>query len=258
MKTTQEEQIKFSLEIAKASATYLMDNNGAKDLRKPDLLKTEIWKAEDGATHICLKDESGNTCGHYRFIVGSHGKYRMSKIKEDITPRYAGHDPKEEEDPLEPAQIEIGEALQKEFLFGKYHGQFQPFIASVNSAVPPIDLHKISHICRIGDIQYLLYSQRLKHFDLAVKLEEPKGEAGGGIRYWRTMVIPRPIYSVEDARIICNALCVDFGVRKVEERLTYEEARSRYNKTDTSFHIRADGFDLWFEKQDFVIIPKAK
>lgn len=61
-----------------------------------------------------------------------------------------------------------------------------------------LDFNQFSYVKKIGDIHYLFYSDKLRHFTLAVKKENPKGEAGGGMRYWETIMIPRIIYTRYD------------------------------------------------------------
>ena len=104
---------------------------------------------------------------------------------------------------LSPEQIAIGELLLKEG-FLKYDGVFQAFqskpIEKEEWRVHEIDTEKFSHMKRIHEIHYLAYSQEMKHFSVVVKFDKPKGEAGGGMRKWRSTMIPRVISDVNIAR----------------------------------------------------------
>lgn len=63
----------------------------------------------------------------------------------------------------------------------------------------PIDVLQFSHMLRIHEQHYLMYSENYKSFSLCYKYEQSKGEAGGGFREWRTMSIPVVIQTEQDA-----------------------------------------------------------
>ena len=104
---------------------------------------------------------------------------------------------------LSPEQIAIGELLLKEG-FHKYDNVFKPFQSNPKEneewVVHEVDVEKFSHMKRIHEIHYLAYSQEMKHFSVVVKFDKPKGEAGGGMRKWRSTMIPRVISDVNIAR----------------------------------------------------------
>ena len=70
---------------------------------------------------------------------------------------------------------------------------------------------------RIHDIHYLFWTERLNHFTIAVLQERPrknppvwatrgtgknKGKDRTHFRKWKTIVLPRPVYSTEDCEMI--------------------------------------------------------
>lgn len=61
-------------------------------------------------------------------------------------------------------------------------------------------------VLRIHDIHYLFWSETLSHFALGVKNISNKKEPGGFLNQCHTIVIPKPIYTVEDAMLIINAI----------------------------------------------------
>lgn len=69
-----------------------------------------------------------------------------------------------------------------------------------------VDTDRVSHIKRIGDVHYLLFSMDLKIFSLAVRYDKPKGQAGGGYKEYNMVVIPKIINTPEDAAKLLNVL----------------------------------------------------
>jgi hypothetical protein len=58
---------------------------------------------------------------------------------------------------------------------------------------------------QIHELHWLFYSENLKHFTLAVLNESRKGKSGGGIDKWKTIIIPRLIYSEQDVITVLRA-----------------------------------------------------
>ncbi len=225
---------------------------------KPDFAKTVVQKVDEETILIFLNTPSNTPCGRYKFIFDKNKKWRISKEKDRVLPNHGYKEVEEAREPLCQEQIAIGEVLEKEFAFGKYRGVFQTIISnsSIDRALPPIDIHQISHICRIGEIHYLLYSQRLRCFEIAVKPEHEKGLAGGGTQVWKTMALPRTIQTVDDARMVCYAIkSCDFPLGD-QERVTFDEAMRRYRAADTPYYLDygGDGFGMWFKEQTFIIV----
>jgi hypothetical protein len=61
-------------------------------------------------------------------------------------------------------------------------------------------------VLRIHDIHYLFWSDILNHFALGVKNVSNKKEPGGFFNECYTIVIPKPVYSVEGAMEIVKAI----------------------------------------------------
>lgn len=77
-----------------------------------------------------------------------------------------------------------------------------------------MDWNKFSCVIRTGDIHYLFWSERFKHFSIGVRHENPKGEAGTkGKKYWSYMMIPKVIDTIEKAFALVDAT-VDKNVLK--------------------------------------------
>ena len=62
----------------------------------------------------------------------------------------------------------------------------------------PIDVHQFTHMLRIHEQHYLMYSMNMGAFSLCYKFEQPKGEAGGGYRKWNVMSVPVVAREEED------------------------------------------------------------
>ena len=61
-------------------------------------------------------------------------------------------------------------------------------------------------VLRIHDIHYLFWSDILNHFALGVKNISNKKEPGGFFKECHTIVIPKPIYTVDDALSLVKAI----------------------------------------------------
>lgn len=69
-----------------------------------------------------------------------------------------------------------------------------------------IDYNKYTCFLRIHALHYLYWSESYKYFSLVVVHEEPKGKAGGGIELSTDVMIPKPIYSVDDAKALLEGI----------------------------------------------------
>jgi len=58
----------------------------------------------------------------------------------------------------------------------------------------------------IGSIHSLYWSDKLNHFAIGVFNEMRKKEAGGVYNQWHYTLIPKPIYSIDIAKLIITAL----------------------------------------------------
>lgn len=59
---------------------------------------------------------------------------------------------------------------------------------------------------RLREIHYLVWTDNLKHFSIAVYNEWRKWNAGGGIKKWNIVMIPKPIYTIADAKKLIGAI----------------------------------------------------
>jgi hypothetical protein len=94
------------------------------------------------------------------------------------------------------SEEKISQALIKMWGFREYH----------NSRQDNLDFDKYSCVIRIHEIHYLFWSDQMKHFTLRVKHENPKGLPSGGIQFHTDVMIPKVIYTVEQAFELVNAM----------------------------------------------------
>jgi hypothetical protein len=66
------------------------------------------------------------------------------------------------------------------------------------------DMFRFDLILRIHDIHYLVWHDNIRHFALAVRNEYKKGLAGGGFKEYNEIIIPKPIYTEEEAENLIN------------------------------------------------------
>lgn len=71
-------------------------------------------------------------------------------------------------------------------------------LENLDSRAGDIDTHKVSAIKRVGDIHYMLYSATYGYFSVGVKFDEPKGQAGGGSKSWKIVMIPKFMATEQD------------------------------------------------------------
>lgn len=90
----------------------------------------------------------------------------------------------------------ISEALIRHYGFRKYYDHNRD----------NVDYNQYSCVIRIHEIHYLLWSDGMKHFSLRVKHENPKGLPGGGILFHTDVMIPKVIYTVEEAYELVNSM----------------------------------------------------
>ena len=73
------------------------------------------------------------------------------------------------------------------------------------------DVDQFSCVLRLHEVHYLFYSERLKHFSIGVKHDNPKGSPGTTERkLFTTVMIPRVIHTQDDAREVITALTPRF------------------------------------------------
>ena len=91
----------------------------------------------------------------------------------------------------------ISEKLISYFGFRKYY----------DSVGDLPDYNKYTCIIRVHELHYLLWSEEMKHFTLRLKHEHPKGQPGGaGIQFHTDVMIPKTIYTVQDAYELVNGM----------------------------------------------------
>lgn len=173
-----------------------------KDI-KPDLALTSASKLEDESMIISFRSADDRFIASYKFILSKNGKYRKCKTTEQ---RVRERDIPDPADKIEwtPEQEAIAKVLEEEYGFGKVRGVWRPFLGNGSENAP--DIHKVSHVLRIHVLHYLFYSPVYKHFIIAVKHDEPKGEAGGGMRLYTHVMIPKLINKEDDAREFLTGL----------------------------------------------------
>ncbi len=74
--------------------------------------------------------------------------------------------------------------------FEKYHGEDKDYTC----------------VRRLHYLHYLFWSSNLKHFSIGVLNDTGKRQAGGGYDKWKMIMIPKPIYTVEQAQAFINAI----------------------------------------------------
>lgn len=61
-------------------------------------------------------------------------------------------------------------------------------------------------IMRIHELHYLFWSSNLKHFAIGVLNDTGKKEAGGFFTKWKMVMIPKPVYTIAQAKLIITAV----------------------------------------------------
>lgn len=69
-----------------------------------------------------------------------------------------------------------------------------------------LDVEKISCLLRIHEVHYLFYSDTYKAFSIGAENILKKGLSGGGYKDFKIVMLPRTIYSIQEADEIVNAL----------------------------------------------------
>lgn len=82
----------------------------------------------------------------------------------------------------------ISSFLIKEWGFKKYYTPFHER-----------DFDKTSCTLRLHELHYLLWSEDWKYFSLRVRHDKHKGKPAGGVEYYHDTIIPKVIYTIEDA-----------------------------------------------------------
>ena len=71
-----------------------------------------------------------------------------------------------------------------------------------------VDIDKFDCLLRVHDLHYLFYSDVMKHFSIGIFNENGKGRAGGGIVRFNTVMIPKPIYTTDEADLLIKATTI--------------------------------------------------
>ncbi len=184
---------KYSAEILRSINEYKKHAGNNKKI--PALQNTHVFE-EDGEFSIQLRTAEDMFIENFRFVIGKKGKISLRQKKKMEWKSGDNGEPREK--PVyEPIQLEIGELLLAKFRFGKFRGQFQEVHYGDNDRFR-IDFNKFTHVTRLDEIQYLYYSMENRRFTIAQRFERPIGQAGGGTRYWTTIILPRLIENVTD------------------------------------------------------------
>lgn len=61
-------------------------------------------------------------------------------------------------------------------------------------------------VMRLHTLHFLFWSDNLKHFSIGVLNDTGKKEAGGFYKKWNRIMLPKPIYTIEQAQSILTAL----------------------------------------------------
>jgi hypothetical protein len=61
-------------------------------------------------------------------------------------------------------------------------------------------------VMRLHVLHFLFWSDNLKHFSIGVLNDTGKKEAGGFYKKWKMVMIPKPIYTVEQAECLLKAI----------------------------------------------------
>ncbi len=61
-------------------------------------------------------------------------------------------------------------------------------------------------VMRIHEIHHLFWSERYKHLFIAVDNKGGKKLAGGGFKRWNAVIIPKPIYTVNQIKALVGAI----------------------------------------------------
>lgn len=59
-------------------------------------------------------------------------------------------------------------------------------------------------VLRLHDFHFLFWSDNLKHFSIGVVNE--KKQPAGGYNKWNMVMIPKPIYTIEQAKTLINSI----------------------------------------------------
>jgi hypothetical protein len=67
-----------------------------------------------------------------------------------------------------------------------------------------VDYKDYDCMMRIHEIHFLFWSSLHNHFGIGYKNE--KGDPAGNFDYWKIIMIPKPIYSIEEATKLIKAI----------------------------------------------------
>lgn len=59
---------------------------------------------------------------------------------------------------------------------------------------------------RVHVLHYLFWSDNLKHFFIAVINDTHKKTSAGGYKKWNSIIIPKPIYTVKEAKKLVESI----------------------------------------------------
>lgn len=69
-----------------------------------------------------------------------------------------------------------------------------------------LDWDLYTAVKRVHEAHYLFWSEDHKAFSIAYKLPTPKGLAGGGIKNFDTVMLPKVIYSIKQAKLLVTSI----------------------------------------------------